>query len=319
VQTSEKETSGAPSSAPAPLSLAELADEYMAAYQGRDRTRPAILAWWCSHYGPRAFSSLTEDDVHAGLEELRTTPPRRYAGLDVDGRPIYRAAGKKRTDATVNRYHAAIMALFTWSIKRRRAPKGWENPARKVERPREKNQVIRFLTDVERKRLLEACRASAWPQLYLLVLMAITTGARRSELLGLTWRDVDLERAMAHVHTSKNGEARALPLLPAVLAELARFASEHPQELVFRSRAGRTEPARFDSSWHSALERAGVKRFRFHDLRHCCASYLAQEGASLLEIADVLGHKSLTMSRRYAHLTVDSKAKLLKRVMGEIK
>jgi integrase len=90
--------------------------------------------------------------------------------------------------------------------------------------------VVRFLSDEERTGLLNACKASRWPRLYALVVMAITTGARRGELLGLHWRDVDLQRAHACVRTSKNGEPKALPLVPVVIEELAnRFwkALEH--------------------------------------------------------------------------------------------
>ena len=78
-------------------------------------------------------------------------------------------------------------------------PKGWTNPARQVPRQRENNERVRFLSGGERERLLKVCRVSSWPRLYLLVLLALTTGARRSELLRLRWRDLDLERAVAYV------------------------------------------------------------------------------------------------------------------------
>ena len=212
------------------------------------------------------------------------------------------------------------MALFTWAIKRRLAPRGWENPAHLVERAPERNARTRFLTADERARLLEACRASAWPRLYLLVLMAITTGARRGELLALTWADVDREHAGAHVRETKNGDPRVLPLAPHVLEELARVrkSDDRDEDLVFCSRL-RRQPAHFQSAWQAALKQAAIERFRFHDLRHTCASYLAQGGASLLEIADVMGHRQLSMVKRYAHLTIATKAKLVNRVLGEIK
>ena len=72
----------------------------------------------------------------------------------------------------------------------------------------------------------------------------------------------------------------------------------------------------FDGYWDTALSEAKIEDFRFHDLRHTRASYLAQNGASLLEIADVLGHRNLSVTRRYSHLTIDSKSKLVNRVLG---
>lgn len=299
--------------------LAELVDAYMAEYRGRDRSRVPQLARWCALLGDRPFAGISDDDVFHAMEALRREPVRIYHGRGEDGERIFQAKPGQRSEATVNRYHAALSAVFSWAIKKRRAPRAWENPCRRVERAPEAPGIVRFLADDELERLLASAKASSWPRLYLLVLMAITTGARRGELLGLTWADVDLERAIAHVRRTKNGQARALPLVPAVLEELRRFATAMPQACVFPSRGELSKPRVFDSAWAAALDRARVRRFRFHDLRHTCASYLAQNGASLLEIADTLGHRQLAMTKRYSHLTVDSKAKLVNRVLGGIK
>lgn len=72
----------------------------------------------------------------------------------------------------------------------------------------------------------------------------------------------------------------------------------------------------FDVHWYAALEDAGITDFHFHDLRHTTASMLAAQGASLLEIADVLGHKTLAMVKRYSHLVVDHKAKVIERMIA---
>ncbi len=309
-------TSSAPASGPT-MTLRALIDAYMAAYAGRDRTRITQLARWAALLGDRPFAALTDDDLFHGLETIRQEPARVYVGRDADGERIERAKGA-RSPATVNRYQAALAAVFTWATKRRLAPRGWDNPARRLERAPERNGVVRFLATDELERLLETCRASSWPRLYLLVLMALTTGARRGELLGLTWGDLDLERRIAHVRETKNGHPRALPLTPAVLEELRRFAIARPEACVFPSRAQLAKPRAFDSSWSSALKAARIRKFRFHDLRHSCASMLAQNGASLLEIADVMGHRQLAMVKRYAHLTTDTKAKLVNRILGDI-
>jgi integrase len=106
-----------------------------------------------------------------------------------------------------------------------------------------------------------------------------------------------------------------------VLEELKRFACTRADVRVFPARgaAGLFQARSFGSSWRTAIKAAGIRRFRFHDLRHTCASYLAQQGASLLEIADVMGHRQLAMVKRYAHLTTATKARLVNRVLGAIK
>jgi len=89
-------------------------------------------------------------------------------------------------------------------------------------------------------------------------------------------------------------------------------------ELIFNSSIKPTKAYEFRKEWIKALKRAEIDDFRFHDLRHTCASYLAQNGASLLEIADVLGHKQIQMTKRYAHLCVSHKQKLINKYFGEI-
>jgi integrase len=148
--------------------------------------------------------------------------------------------------------------------------------------------------------------------------MALTTGARRGELLKLTYGDLDLASGTAYLRTSKNGEPRVLPLVPAVVTEIRRHGDKAADVRLFAARYRTDKAMSFATVWRTAVRQASIEDFRFHDLRHSCASYLAQSGASLVEIADVLGHKSLDVTRRYSHLTVDSKRQLVQRVLGAI-
>lgn len=300
------------------LTIRELADLYMADHVGRDPALAYRLSWWCSKIGDLALGEISDDHVHDALEDLATKPGRYWAGTDADGEPIMKAKRGRLAPATVNRYAASLGGMLTWAIRRRIAPKGFEHPCRGIARRREDNERVRFLSPTERARLLEACRASKWSRLYLLVLMALTTGARRGELTGLRGRDLDLERAVAHVHMTKNGDRKVLPLVPAVIDELRRHRVAD-SALLFASRRRPDQAYTFESVWATALKTAGIKDFRFHDLRHTCASYLAQDGASLLEIADVLGHRQLSVTKRYSHLTTAHKARLVGRVLGEIR
>jgi integrase len=296
--------------------VADLIDLYMAHYAGRDPTRLQRLNWWSARLGQVALQDLSDDQVAAALDELSTRRSRYYAGKDEHGQPIHHDRKRHLAPATINRYAASLSAVLTWAIRRRVAPKGYAHPCRGVERRTENNEKTRFLSDDERKRLLQACRDSTWPRLYLLVLLALTSGARKGELLGLRWEDIDLGRGEAHVGRTKNGDPRVLVLVPAVIEELRKF--EAAAGLVFPSVRSKGRPYAIDPKWHDALTAAKVRTFRFHDLRHSAASLLAQNGATLLEIADVLGHRQLAMTKRYSHLTTQHKAAHIGRVMGSL-
>lgn len=300
------------------VTLATLIEAYMAAYGGRDASRTQRLAFWLAKFGQVSLAELSDDDIFNALQELATRRGRHFAGIDADGIKIFKAKDKPIAPATVNRYQAALSAVLTWSQKQRIAPKNWQNPCRQIGLKAEKNERVRFLSDDERKKLLQACQRAPWKRLYALVLMALTTGARRGELEALRWRDVDLERAEATVHHSKNNDKKVLPLVPVVVEQLRRFQGA-PAGLVFPSKQKPDVAFNFTKQWDDAMRQAGVKNFRFHDLRHSCASALAQSGATLLEIADVLGHRQLSVTRRYSHLATAHKSKLVNRVLGDIR
>ncbi len=300
------------------VTVADLIDAYMAQYAGRDDTRAQRLGWWTAQIGALTVDTISDDHVHAALEHLADNPPRYFAGKDADGRPIMRAKRKTLAPATVNRYSAALASVFTWAVRRRIAPKGWVHPCRAVERRPENNEKTRFLTRDERERLLAACKASKWPRLYLLVLLALTTGARKGELLGLRWADVDLAHKVVHVGRSKNGDPKVLPLVPAVVEQLQALKGAE-SALVFASVEVPTKPYSFEPRWAQALKAAHIRGFRFHDTRHSAASHLAQNGATLLEIADLLGHRQISMTRRYSHLAAGHRSELVNRVMGDMR
>jgi integrase len=87
--------------------------------------------------------------------------------------------------------------------------------------------------------------------------------------------------------------------------------------LVFPNKTG-TQPASIREAWEHAVRRAGIEDFTFHDLRHTAASYLVMDGASLVEIAEILGHKTLSMVKRYAHLSGDHTASVVSRMNKKI-
>ncbi|MBK7549701.1 MAG: site-specific integrase [Rhodoferax sp.] len=306
---------------PTSLTVREVIDRYMAQYAGQDVTRGQRLSAWLAMIGDFTLEQVDSDLMHAGRAELATKPPLVFVGLDHLGNQIFKVKGraKIKTGATLNRYMVAIAAVFTWAVEQRLTPKGWVHPCRGIKRLPEADGRVRFLDAAERTRLFEACRASKYPRLHAMALMAMKTGARRGELLGLTWRDMDLKTGIASLGKTKNGDRRTLVLLPDVIEALTPFKSSDLDRFVFGSvRSKYQVPTSIDSAWRDAVERAKIRNFKFHDLRHCCASYMAQAGIPLNVIAEVLGHRKLDMTRRYSHLTTQTKASAMRSALGEI-
>ena len=146
--------------------------------------------------------------------------------------------------------------------------------------------------------------------------MAITTGARRGELLSLRWSDINITTRQATLHDTKNGRSRVLPLTAETISELKTFQAVG-SALLFPNPAN-GKPYDFRIPWNAALQAAGIDNFKFHDLRHTCASYLAQNGATLVQIADVLGHSNTVVTGRYAHLCIGHKQTLIDSVLGDV-
>lgn len=306
---------------PQSITVRELIERFMAVYSKRDTSIGQRLDTWKILIGDFTLEKLDSDLIHAARQELATLPALAYKGLDHDGKQIFKAKTRhgKKSNATLNKYTSALGSVFTWAIEQRLAPRAWAHPCRGVKLLREAEGRVRFLDDDERKRFFAACQASQYPRLYALVLTAMLTGARRGELLALTWADIDLERAVARLGRTKNGDRRTLVLLPQVIEVLRPFVSSDASRYVFGSTRTRHQtPASIDTAWRHAIARAQVADFRFHDLRHCCASYLAQANVPLNVIADVLGHRRMDMTRRYAHLTTETKANAMAAALGKI-
>ncbi len=306
---------------PEALTVHQVIDRYMAQYAGQDPTRAQRLSAWLTMIGEFTLEQVDSDLIHVCRNELQSTPPLVFVGLDHLGQQIFkkkRGAAQKST-ATVNRYMQAISAVFTWVIEQRLCPKAWSHPCRGIKRLPDAKERVRFLDAAERTRLYAAVKESEYPRLYALTLLALKTGARRGELLSLTWKDVDLDKGIATLGHTKNGDRRTLVLLPDVIEALAPFKSSDLSRYVFGSvRSKYQVPTSIDSAWRDAVERAKIKNFKFHDLRHCCASYMAQAGIPLNVIAEVLGHRKLDMTKRYAHLTTQTKASAMLSALGGI-
>jgi len=178
---------------------------------------------------------------------------------------------------------------------------------------------VRFLSDDERGRLLQACQASANPALYPAFVLSLSTGMRRMETMALAWQDVDLKAGRITLHETKNGTRRVVPLAGHALAVLRDHAKVRRlgTDLLFPGRKP-SRPVELRKAWLEALKVAGIEDYRWHDNRHSAASYLAMNGASLAEIAEVLGHRTLQMVQRYAHLSEAHTAGVVERMNARI-
>ena len=178
------------------------------------------------------------------------------------------------------------------------------NPCLRLKKLSEPSGRKRFLSDGERQRLLEECKKLGVQQLYIIVVLALSTGARKNELRWLRWSDLDLTVGVLIFHDTKNGLTRSVPILNKGI-ELLRDWSKHKQnenDLVFPGKNPES-PLIFEKSWKKVLKNSGIEDFRFHDLRHSAASYLIMNGVHLRTVAEILGHKTLNMVQRYSHLS----------------
>ena len=256
------------------------------------------LKWWKKELGQYSLSEITP---------ARIAEKRDQLAIEMTNR------NKPRSPSTVVRYLAALSHALTIAMKE------WQwiedSPMRRVQKPKEPRGRVRFLSDDERVRLLAECKRSESQYLYTAVVLALSTGGRRMEIMGLSWKDVDFDRGVITLHETKNGERRILPLAGHALELTKQHAKvRHVScDLVFPGNNLKT-PVDLRTPFETALKRAEITDFRWHDLRHSCASYLAMNGASLAEIAEILGHKTLQMVKRYAHLSEAHTSKVVARM-----
>ena len=241
------------------------------------------------------------------------TPPRIVTERDklLDGQT---RRGTLRAGATVVRYLASLSGCLTYAVRELQ----WieRNPIERVTKPKEAKGRTRFLDDAERTALLKACKESSHPDLYFAVVMALTTGGRQAEIMCLRWSQIDFKKRTIMLRTgeTKNDEARTLPLVGQaveLLQSRAKIRQLH-DDRVFptTARAKKSTMLNLRHPWVQAMKAAGIEDFHWHDLRHTSASYLMMQGVSHLEIAKILGHKSLAMVIRYTHLAPDRAVEL---------
>lgn len=259
------------------------------------------LTWWKENIGAYLLSEVTPSLIAEYRDKLFKEPIKTEKG--------------HRSASTVRKYMCSLSIALTKAINE------WEwldtNPMAKVEKKKVAKGRVRFLSSKEQTNLLEVCKKSPNKHLYLLVVIALSTGARYGEIMGLTWDNVnlDIETPMFYFMDTKNGENRAVPITGLALDVIKEFSKirQINSKLVFPHKDGK-KPMDLRWYWDKVVESAKLEDFVFHDTRHCAGSNLAMDGASLIEIADILGHKTMQMVKRYSHLTKKHTAKVLGRM-----
>ncbi len=282
------------------LVLSEALDRYLkevtvrkaAGTRAGDKTVAKVLK---SKLGRYALIAMTPDLV-AGYRDGRLAT-------------VSQRTGRLITANTVRVELALLSHLFNVAIRE------WQiglitNPVAQIEKPNPGSGRKRRLNWKEYMRLMRECRCYANPMLYQIVRVALYTGMRRGEILGLRRQDVDLARRVVHLTQTKNGEPRTVPLSPRA-ARVLRQALDNPvrplgTDLIFWGEPGRKGDRRryvYEPAWQRAVKRAKLEDFHFHDLRHEFVSRLIEfSDLSDVQVATIIGHKTMDMVLRYAHL-----------------
>jgi integrase len=279
----------------------EICTEYLARWNKKDYANQLLrVNYWCEVFGDRIMTDIDIFDLREHIDDL----------LDEGQRT-----------ATINRKKAVLSSIYQYALSRGYVD---ANIVRSVVLDNDSKRRDRVLTDEERKRLLKACRESHWDKLYLLVLMAMVTGARKGELLNLRWSDINVKESFGFLGDSKNGTSRELHFPPSVMNELKRL-QKVGNELIFPSEEKPHKPMDIRKAWFKALRAANIngkdilnadgsvklERFTFHCLRHGFCSALSDSGQEINQIAKLAGHKSIQTTMRYIHQGRDQKRQIV--------
>lgn len=288
----------------APKTVREIAAVFLSLSAGRDKNQKPRLEFWVERVGDTPLAELSPDDVDRLLAELETVPG---------------PSGKLRSGPTINRYRMAMQGMIKFARQKRLLPRGWVSPFDHIPQHKESPGRLRFLSIEEEARLMTAARLQNWCLLPLLIRTAIVTGLRRGALLGIRWCDLRLDAEQPHVviPRTKNGDTHVSPLTADLVAEFQRMRRIKVGEdtLVFCGKHLHV-PHDFRHSFNEACKAAHIDGVTFHTLRHTSCSRLAQAGVDILAIAEHAGHRSLSMTRRYSHLSIKGRASMVASVFA---
>jgi integrase len=238
-------------------------------------------------FGAKTLDSITALDIEKLKTELRKS-------VDAQGKP-YAAQTIK---------HQVVILRRLFNLARKWNLYDGKNPVDGVQMPRVDNQRTEYLTGDELSRLLATLDDWPYPETAAFIKFALLTGLRRGELFKLEWNDVDFERLLVTLRNPKGGTTRTLPVNSAALNALRELPTSAPYVFPGENGKQRTD---FKGCWQRVRKAAGLPEgFRFHGLRHHFASTLVSNGVDLSVVRELLTHKDMSTTQRYAHLQPDA-------------
>jgi len=236
----------------------------------------------------KTLVQISGDDVEKYKQSLQNVEVKN--GTRNSGKPL----ASRTVDMRIARLKRLFSLCLEWGLCDR-------NPASKVKLLRKDNKRVRYLSESEEAKLMEA----ACPALRKVIQFALHTGMRRGEILGLKWSDIHLQTPVIVIPATraKGKKERVIPLNKVVLSILYSLPRPSDRDaLVFANKNGGTWD-RMRKLWEKAIKSSGIKDFRFHDTRHTYASRMVSKGIDLAVIKELLGHSDYETTLRYAHLT----------------
>ncbi len=213
---------------------------------------------------------------------------------------------KGNKPSTANRLLATLSHMFTKALDWNMIDEAALKSIRRVKLLPENNKRLRYLSQEECIRLLDACDTHLKP----IVTTAMNTGCRKGEILSLRWdAHIDLKHGFILLDRTKNGERREIPINVTLKAVFQSVPRRLDIPYVFFDNATGRPYKDVKNSFSTACRKGGIKDFRFHDLRHTFASHLVMAGVDITTVKELLGHKDIKMTLRYAHLAPSHKVK----------
>ena len=250
------------------------------------------------------------------LREAFGNYPLRRINIELVEKYQMKRMEKGNKPATINRHLATLKHMFTKAVDWEMVEESILKKVRKVKLLNENNRRKRFLDEDEVSRLLSVCDNRLRP----IVITALNTGMRKGEILSLKWDQVDMKQSFISILEAKNGERREVPINDNLMAVLKGHMRRIDISHVFINPETDKPYKDVKTSFKSALRRAKIHDFRFHDLRHTFASHMVMAGVDITTVSRLMGHKSLSMTLRYSHLAPAHKksaVSVLDRSFGE--
>ncbi|MGA2363000.1 MAG: tyrosine-type recombinase/integrase [Candidatus Aminicenantales bacterium] len=272
------------------VSFEKFADDFLELY-----SKPNKRSWTRDEFSLNNLKAFFKGDMlrAIGAEKIERYKANRKAEV---------------SPASCNRELACLKTLFNKAVDWGRLG---INPAAKVKKLKENNTRERILNPAEASRLIEC----AGPELRPILIIALNTGMRKSEILSLRWQDVDFVRGFILIGDSKSGKSRKLPMNTAVFEALKGL--QRRSDYVFFNPKTETHIKGVTRLFAAALKAAEISGVRLHDLRHTAATKMVEAGVDLVTVSKILGHSSIQMTMRYAHPTPENMRLAVNR-LGEI-